>query len=180
MLPVGLLMKEHRVIERMIVLLAQEGARIRAAKKADLVFLDAAVDFIKTYADECHHGKEENILFRDLRKKAVADDHRKMMEQLIREHVYGRQTVAALVDARNGYAGGDGRRLQDIEKEMGKLAAFYPRHIDKEDNRFFFPVMAYFSEKEKEGMLEECLEFDRSMIHAKYTQIVAALEGRKG
>ena len=35
----------------------------------DPVFIDTAVDFIHTYADRCHHGKEEDILFKALAAK---------------------------------------------------------------------------------------------------------------
>jgi hemerythrin-like domain-containing protein len=57
-MPVGYLMIEHRLIEKMIALLEKELGNIRKTKKAKPKFIDTAVDFIKTYADKCHHGKE--------------------------------------------------------------------------------------------------------------------------
>jgi len=75
MLPIGPLMEEHRVIERMIKIM---GARLDALKKdgrVEPLFIDTAVDFIRTYADRCHHGKEEDILFRDLAKKKLLEEH---------------------------------------------------------------------------------------------------------
>ena len=67
-------MIEHRLIERMISLMAKERDRMEASKKADPSFIDTIVDFIRTYADHCHHGKEENILFRELTKKDLSRD----------------------------------------------------------------------------------------------------------
>ena len=45
------------------------------------------------------------------------------------------------------------------------LAGFYPKHIEKEDKHFFFPVMEYFSREEMDRMLADFAEFDRLMIH---------------
>ena len=64
-------MREHRVIERVIALLRDELGNIARTGKVDLPLLDFAIDFFKTYADRCHHGKEEDILFRELKKKPL-------------------------------------------------------------------------------------------------------------
>lgn len=63
-MPIGPLMKKHRLIERMIALMERELFRLKDGKEMDPVFIDVAADFIRTYADRCHHGKEEDILFR--------------------------------------------------------------------------------------------------------------------
>jgi hemerythrin-like domain-containing protein len=36
---------------------------IKTTKKPSEAFIDSLVDVIRTYADENHHGKEEDILF---------------------------------------------------------------------------------------------------------------------
>jgi hemerythrin-like domain-containing protein len=61
----GPLMIEHRLIERMLKVVEGVVADIEATQKVDPVFIDTAVDFIRFYADRTHHGKEEDILFRD-------------------------------------------------------------------------------------------------------------------
>jgi len=66
MMPIAPLMIEHRLIERMIKVMKNEVNVISATGRARPEFIDAAVDFIRTYADRCHHGKEEDILFRQL------------------------------------------------------------------------------------------------------------------
>lgn len=57
------LMDEYRVIERVLTTLEKATASIDTIKtvKPDF-FLDAA-DFIKSFADGCHHAKEEKVLF---------------------------------------------------------------------------------------------------------------------
>jgi len=66
MKPIGPLMREHRLIERMIALMGREIEQINASGKVNTGFLMVAVDFIRTYADRTHHGKEEDILFRSI------------------------------------------------------------------------------------------------------------------
>ncbi|MDF1568699.1 MAG: hypothetical protein RQ801_01175 [Spirochaetaceae bacterium] len=55
-------MIEHRVIERAVEILAVERKRLLSGGELDPVFIDKIVDFVRTYADQCHHGKEEDIL----------------------------------------------------------------------------------------------------------------------
>ena len=59
MKPIGPLMWEHRLIERMIALLNREIERINVSNTVNTGFLMVAVDFIRTYADRTHHGKED-------------------------------------------------------------------------------------------------------------------------
>jgi hemerythrin-like domain-containing protein len=178
MMPIGPLMIEHRLIERMIKIIAAARERITETKKGDAAFVDAAVDFFRTYADRCHHGKEEDILFRDLARKTLALEHKKMMAELVKDHAFGRQTVGRLADANERCRRGDGAASAEVLDALETLAAFYPAHIEKEDKYFFIPVMAYFTAEEKEALLEEEREFDREMIHEKYRKAVERLEER--
>ncbi|MFX1288524.1 MAG: hemerythrin domain-containing protein, partial [Promethearchaeota archaeon] len=106
MLPIGPLMAEHRIIEKMIALMQKEIEKIKKFNKVNPLFIDTAVDFIRMYADRTHHGKEEDILFRDLEKKELSPNHSKIMEELIEEHKWARRKVGKLVDAKNSYIKG--------------------------------------------------------------------------
>ena len=176
MMPVGPLMIEHRRIERMITIIGREFDRIQDEKKVNPAKIDIFVDFIRFYADRCHHGKEEDILFRDLIKKDISEEHRKTMDELIAEHQWSRKKTAQLVDANRSYKGGDKKSISIIADCLGALNDFYPRHIDKEDRGFFIPVMSYFSTEEKKAMLEESYAFDRKLIHEKYEDMVSHME----
>jgi len=176
MKPVAPLMIEHRLIERMLAVVQEEIGRIKSKNRADTIFIDTAVDFIRTYADRTHHGKEEDILFRELVLKKISDEHKKIMQELINEHIHARSVVAKLVAAKEKYAAGDTAALKEIVDRLKELAEFYPVHIVKEDKNFFIPVMAYFSREEMDQMLKEMWEFDRKMIHEKYTRLVEKFE----
>jgi hemerythrin-like domain-containing protein len=176
MLPVAPLMIEHRLIERMIKVIGKEIIRIEKKGIVDPAFIDNAVDFIRVYADRCHHGKEENILFRDLDKKALAASDRHMMEELIEDHRKGRENVAALVAAKDKYVKGVQGQVGVIIDELRFFVDFYPKHIEKEDRHFFIPVMSYLGKEEKDAMLDEEYAFDKELIHHIYTERVVAGE----
>jgi len=174
----GLLMIEHRLIERMISLIKDAKVQIESTHKVDPVFVDTAVDFIRMYADRTHHGKEEDILFRDLSKRPLSVEDQRVMKELVEEHIFGRQTTKALIEANTRYRNGDKSALADIVSKLRTLVEFYPKHIEKEDKVFFPASRAYFTNEEDQTMLAEFWEFDRKMIHEKYGSLVEELETR--
>ncbi|MBW2363641.1 MAG: hemerythrin domain-containing protein [Deltaproteobacteria bacterium] len=172
----GPLMIEHRLIERMIAIIRDTLTQVENTKEIDPLFVDKAVDFIRIYADRTHHGKEEDILFRDMNNKNLSSEDRQVMNELIEEHVFGRTTTKALVEANIRHRNGDTSALQDVMSCLDTLVDFYPKHIEKEDKVFFPASRAYFSEAEDQTMLAEFLEFDQKMIHEKYKLVVNGLE----
>jgi hemerythrin-like domain-containing protein len=169
-------MIEHRVIERMIRITRFKVEEFKRANEPNKMFIETLIDFISTYADQNHHGKEEGILFRGLKKKKISSEHKRIMNGLIQEHVIARKTVSQLEVAKNNYFSGKREELNVILEKMDFLVNLYPRHIEKEDKHFFQPVMTYFSSKELDMMLEEEHAFDRKMIHRKYSQIIRGFE----
>jgi hemerythrin-like domain-containing protein len=179
MKPIGPLMIEHRLIEKMISIV---DARIKGHEEKHQItpgFVDVVVDFVRIYADRTHHGKEEDILFRDLAEKDLSSADSAIMEELMEEHKLGRKLVAELVEAKESYLQGNKEAFSVIIDKLKAIVDFYPRHIAKEDRTFFPAAMTYLSQEEQDLMLEECWAFDRQMIHDKYRRVVdkAAEEG---
>lgn len=185
MQPIGPLMIEHRLIERMVALMSQELERIRnniavdpEFAFVDPVFIDTAVDFLRIYADRCHHGKEEDILFAELAAKDLAPDLKKTMDDLTAQHVQARQYTGELVKAKENYLRQEPEAVNQILSYLDQLTSMYPQHIATEDRHFFIPCMEYFTAEEKDAMLEKMWEFDRKMIHERYEGVVSAIENR--
>jgi hemerythrin-like domain-containing protein len=171
MKPIGPLMWEHRLIEKMLVSMMRHIDEVEKTKKVNPLIIDMAVDFVRTYADRTHHGKEEEILFRDLAKKNLTPELKKTMQELLDEHIWGRKTTAALVAAKEKYLQGDEEKIAEIISIARELGNFYPKHIEKEDKHFFYPCQEYLSMDEQGKMLAEFWEFDRKMIHEKYNKV---------
>jgi len=172
----GLLMIEHRLIDRMIAIIKDRLALAEKTRKIDSLFIDQIVDFVCTYVDRTHHGKEEDILFRDLNNKDLSDVDRRIMSELIEEHVLSRSIINTLVEANARYRNDDESAFEDIVNCLQALVNLYPEHFEKEDKVFFPASRAYFSEEEDQEMLKEFLDYDQKMIHEKYTHVVEELK----
>lgn len=166
------LMMEHRLIERMVGKFDSVVGAVRTEGHVDPDAIDTIVDFIRVYADHIHHGKEEDILFRDLEKREMSDEHIRLMQELVDEHVVSRETTGRIADANARYRQGDASALSDISDGLQKLLDLYPQHIDKEDNRFFPETRKYFSDEEEQAVLQEFREFDRKLVHEMYEAVV--------
>ena len=174
MKPRGLLMIEHRLIEK-VLLVAQQKALSMTELDYHPAFVETIVDFIKTYADRTHHGKEEDILFAELAKKKLEDDHLLIMKELIDEHRQARTKVKEVVELNEKFKKGDRRVVPAITSAIIWLAGFYPAHIQKEDAVFFPGTEPQFRQDELEDLLNRFYEFDRMMIHEKYQKMYQAI-----
>ena len=61
--PTDILMDEHRVIEQVLNCLEKIIEQATAAGRLEEEPAREALDFFRTFADRCHHGKEEAHLF---------------------------------------------------------------------------------------------------------------------
>jgi hemerythrin-like domain-containing protein len=178
MMPIGPLMIEHRLIERMIAILAQERARLMEGGDPEPRKIRDAIDFMRNYADHCHHGKEEDILFLQLEGRPLSDGLRGTMERLRDEHQQARRMVRGLERCNQAMVEGDISVRQEMLDLLRDIATLYPKHIELEDRHFFIPVMELFSPEEKDDMLIKFYEFDRMLVHERYRKVVESYEGK--
>jgi hemerythrin-like domain-containing protein len=171
------LMEEHRVIKSTLAVFEVELEKIKEQQRIDPISVDMSIDFIRTYTDLVHHGKEENILFRELEKKNLSVEHAALMNELLAEHKYSRTIVGRWMDATERYFDGEDTSAE-ITGCLQELTIFYPRHIIKENKHFFVPVLEYFTQEEHNKMIREFEEFDDKILHWKYRKVESALQER--
>jgi hemerythrin-like domain-containing protein len=102
----------------------------------DLDAMEQCVSFIRLFADACHHGQEEDLLFPELQARGMPRETGPLAVML-QEHEmgrsYARQMFKALPGARKGEA--------DASQVLVNAARGYIRlirgHINKEDNVLF-------------------------------------------
>ena len=176
MVAADLLVKEHRLIERIIPILTKEVFRLHEGAEVNAEVIVSVVGFFRTYADRCHHGKEEDILFRALASKPLSDDHRRTMNQLTEEHMLARKLVGRLMLDRERCVKGDKAALTEMKQDLQELADLYPKHIGLEEKHFFVPCMDYFSAMEQAEMLRAFTEFDAKIVHEQYRTMIEDLE----
>ncbi len=176
MKPRGPLMIEHRLIEK-VLKVAEHRAPSFSGTAYDPIFVETIVDFVRTYADRTHHGKEEDILFAELAKVRLDSADAAMMADLVEEHRQARARVKSIVELNEAFKRGDRTVVPKIAELVLWLAAFYPVHIRKEDREFFPNTERYFTPAQLQQMLERFWEFDRAMIHEKYQRVYEAIKG---
>jgi hemerythrin-like domain-containing protein len=168
-------MKEHRLIEKMLGVIDKELRSIKEFKKVNPLSVDEMVDFIRVYADRTHHGKEEDILFEELKNRNLDEANQSLMNELVEEHEKARAATKAIIEANARYIDGDESSMTELVDNMSFLLELYPQHIEKEDDKFFPDTESYFSDEELDAMLEEFWDFDKEMIHEKYTKVYESL-----
>jgi hemerythrin-like domain-containing protein len=169
-------MMEHRLIERMLRAVQHDLEEAAAGNRLDPSRVAVVVDFIRTYADRTHHGKEEDILFAELDLRDLSDEDRRVMDELTADHVYGRRLTGELAEANERYRLGDADALTAVVARLRALRDLYPAHIETEDKVFFPAARTYFTDEEDARLLARFREFDGATVHERYATVVEELE----
>jgi hemerythrin-like domain-containing protein len=122
---------EHEGILRMLDILRAIATRLGAGRNVPVAQLEGILDFLKVFADKCHHGKEEDILFPALEAAGMAHDNGPIAVML-HEHTLGRghiRDMAAALAENAGLAAFAGPALAYVE--------LLTQHIAKENNVLF-------------------------------------------
>jgi hemerythrin-like domain-containing protein len=131
-----ILMGEHRVIEGVLETLEAATHQLEMGQPVRSgIFLDAA-DFIKGFADGCHHRKEENILFIKMADCGVPVEGGPIGVMLV-EHEQGRQYTQGMRQAVEALEAGDESARQLIISNAYGYIQLLRQHIMKEDNILF-------------------------------------------
>jgi hemerythrin-like domain-containing protein len=178
-----ILTDEHRVIEVVLTCLEKIGEEAGSAGKLNEGAANQAIDVIRTFADKCHHGKEENHLFTALVNKGMPSDGGPVGQMLL-EHRQGREFVAGMAASVPGAVAGDGAALKQFLQNSGGYVALLRAHIKKEDGVLFPMADRMFSEEEQNQLMHafDAVESDHmgKGTHEKYLAIVESLAKQYG
>jgi hemerythrin-like domain-containing protein len=130
------LVHEHEIILKVVEGLKPVAAALRAHRKVEVATLRDAVAFMRTFADKCHHGKEEDLLFPALVGAGVPD-RGGPVGVLKAEHEQARACVGKLEEATERYARGERPAAEMIAHAIDCIGDLYPQHIAKENNVLF-------------------------------------------
>jgi hemerythrin-like domain-containing protein len=178
-----ILMEEHRVIERVLTSLDTAIGRLaRGESVRPGFFLDAA-DFIKGFADGCHHLKEEGVLFEAM-VDAGMPRQTGPVAVMLTEHEQGRAYTRGMRAAAQKLEGGDqSARAQVAENALGYVTLLR-QHIGKEDH-VLFPMADQVIPRSKQAQVVEDFEHVEHEetgegVHEKYLALAEALEREVG
>ncbi len=136
--PIELLMREHRQIERVLAVLVDEVAAVRAGGRPSIRVFTAAARFIRRYGDGVHHAKEEDVLFPAMVECGVPIDTGPVA-CMLREHGHGRAMLKQIDQSLTALGDGD-REAQPLLLEAASgYAQHLAAHIGREDG-FIYPL----------------------------------------
>lgn len=148
----SILSGEHRVILQTLDALCAIAQKAGVDKAIPVEHARNALEVLRTFADKCHHGKEESILFPALEAAMPGFGPTQVMRA---EHVDGRACIKAMGEAVDA---GDVKRF--CENAFG-YAGLLRAHIDKEDG-ILFPMAGQILRPEQDA---ELLEAYRKVEH---------------
>jgi hemerythrin-like domain-containing protein len=176
-----ILMNEHRVIERVLGCLETAAQRLKAGKDVDASFFTDAADFIKGFADGCHHHKEEDVLFKVMVTHGLSEESGPIAVML-EEHEEARRFTRAMRAGAERLATGDRTAIEDVASNALDYVALLRRHIEKED-KVLFPLADQVVPQGEVARLTADFdrienEEDRQGLHDKYLGLADDLEKR--
>lgn len=135
---IAALVHEHEIILKMLGGLENMAMALREHRQVEVAALREAVEFMQTFADKCHHAKEEDLLFPEL-VRAGLPETTGPVAVLKSEHARARVCVGKLAAAIDVYESSDPAGPAQIIAAVGCIKELYPQHIAKE-NDIFFPM----------------------------------------
>jgi len=154
--PTQILMEEHVLILEALDALEKKVAAVQAGATLDRVFFENAVSFLRNFADKCHHGKEERLLFKRMTERGFQAQSGPIAVMLS-EHETGRAFIRGIADAAAKLGTEPAAPAQIVEHSRGYIALLRA-HIDKENN-ILFPMADQALAPEDQAYLSK--EFER-------------------
>ena len=131
-----ILMQEHDVIIGVLSTLHAGAQALESNRPVRPGFFIDAADFIRGFADGCHHHKEEGVLFKMMASNGVPVEGGPV-GMMLHEHELGRQYTRAMRAAAEKWAQGDETARRDIIENAMGYVNLLRQHIMKENNILF-------------------------------------------
>lgn len=174
-----ILVAEHRVIERVLTALETAAKRLAAGEAVPADFFLMAADFIKGFADGCHHKKEEGVLFVALVANGMSPEAGPIAVMLV-EHEEGRRLTRAMREGAERLQGDDPAALAQVVRNALGYTALLRQHIQKEDV-VLFPMADRIIPIEQHDQVNAAFdhiehEETGEGVHEKYLALAEELE----
>lgn len=173
-----ILEEEHHFIQKVVGTVAVMVETLEAGKEVEKKTLRDIVEFMRIFADKCHHGKEETHLFPALEKKGVAM-RGCPLGVLVAEHQKGRVLVSQLAEAAEAYTKASPLATESLLKSLRGIMDLYPNHIWKEDYLAFPMADKILSCEEQRDLAEKFEMVEKEIgrdVHQRFEQFAEKLQ----
>jgi hemerythrin-like domain-containing protein len=154
--PTEILKDEHRVIERVLDCLEVMASEAEEHGRLDGASAKEALDFIRNFADGCHHHKEEELLFPMLEANGLPRVGGPTGVMLY-EHDEGRKLVRSMASVVDSASAGDSAAVESFANAARDFVKLLRAHIEKEDH-CLFPIVGQVLNADNQRVLQESFD----------------------
>ncbi|MGV8983330.1 hemerythrin domain-containing protein [Clostridium sp.] len=179
---IELMMEEHKLIKRMLVVVRKFSIKVLNNEEVDYNDFNIVIDFVRNYADKHHHNKEEVILFKKM-SEVLGDRiaNGPIMGMLV-EHDLGRLFMKNLEVALEKFQAGDSNSRVDIIANAIAYTDLLNRHIDKEDTAIYTFAQKRLNVEQLDEIDTLCFSVEKEAtkngLQDKYVEILSKLEAK--
>jgi len=180
--PTGVLREEHQLILKVLDVMEQIVANGEKAEW-NIDAMEECVAFFRLFADACHHGKEEDMLFPELESRGMSKEEGPIAVMLF-EHKQGRALVAQMAEAIPSAREGQEAGLDKFGSAARAYINLLRGHISKEDNVLFNMADFMF---DGPGCARLCDRYDSACVHRfegrtkeELEELASNLQGKYG
>jgi hemerythrin-like domain-containing protein len=177
MKPLDILKHDHRVIEQGLRGLDGVCQRLERGERVQPQTLSQFLDFIRVFADRCHHRKEEAHLFPALKQHGVPR-YGGPLGLMLHEHEMERGLVAQLEWAVQAYKNEDPEGRQFVQAAR-RYITLITSHMQKEEHTLFRIAEEALDDRAMAWLGEAFEQVEAGLgcgTHERYEQIAATLE----
>jgi hemerythrin-like domain-containing protein len=176
-------MDEHRVIERVLTTLETAAGRLEQGQAVRPGFFLEAADFIKGFADGCHHQKEEGVLFKAMEAAGMPSSGGPL-SVMLSEHELGRAYTRAMREAAQKLEAGDQTVRASLVYNARAYVELLRQHIAKEDG-VLYPLASRVIPSDAQNRLVDDFEHVEheetgAGVHEKYLALADRLAKEMG
>lgn len=173
------LIEEHQGISMMLVILEEISRRLESGEEVNVDHFPQILEFLTVFVDQCHHVKEEELLFPEAEKISTTDE-RELIQILLKEHEVGRSLIKDLKEGTGKYIQGDIKAKDEIVESSLAYSDLLKRHIGRENNLFFPGVDKQLSQEQQDKLFEEFEKIETERIglgkHEQFHQLLGNLK----
>lgn len=158
--PIQDLKDEHGGIIAMLDVMKKVATRLKNREEVKKEHLEKIVEFLSNFADKCHHGKEEGILFPEVVKNV---SNLYLVNELLGEHKTGRDYIRGIAESLKYYDTGSPDAYH-IATNMEGYISLLTEHINKESKSLFPIVDKQIPDKVQLGIEEQFEALERDVI----------------
>jgi len=170
---------EHEGIKLMLRIMEKISKDLSDGKALNLDHYEKIIDFLKGFADKCHHAKEEEILFPALENHGIQNEEGPI-GMMLKEHRKGRELIIILDMAFKEFKGGNIPAINSIISCSMEYVQLLRNHIEKENYVLFMMTDKVLSEEEQSEIADafEKLEVEKIGIgkHEEYHHLLNELK----